>query len=84
MTNKSTKSNIEGRLGIIETDIKYLTKSFDRLINALPDLSEINVRVGSLEKKVLALEIKSTKKDLLVWSALISAIIVLALKDVFL
>lgn len=78
-----TKS-IEERLSVIETDIKYLTKSIDRLINALPNLSNVKVRVNTLEEKVLALETKSTKKDLLVWGALISAIIILAIKDVFL
>jgi len=78
------KSTIEERLSVIETDIRYLTKSIDRLINKLPDLSEVEIRVNALEGKVLALETKSTKKDLLVWGALISAIIILAIKDVFL
>lgn len=78
-----TKS-IEERLSVIETDIKYLTKSIDRLINALSNLSNVKVRVDTLEGKILALETKSTKKDLLVWGALISAIIILAIKDVFL
>lgn len=81
MTSKTT---IEERLGVIETDISHLTKSIDLLISKLPDFYKIETRQLDLEKRVFALESKSTKKDLLVWSALISAIIILAIKDVFL
>lgn len=75
---------IEQRLSVIETDISHLTKNIDLLISKLPDFYKIEERQVDLEKRVLALETKSTKKDLLVWGALISANVALSIKIVFL
>lgn len=83
MSNKPT-TTIEVRLGVIETDIGYLTKSMDMLISKLPDFYEIGTSQRDLEKRVFDLENKNTKKDLLVWGALISANILMAIKIVFL
>lgn len=76
--------SIEERLSVIETKIGYLTKSMDTLTSKLPNLFSVETEQKSLEKRVLALETKSTKKDLLIWGALVSAIIAMAFKDVFL
>jgi hypothetical protein len=79
-----TKPSIEERLSVIETDIGYLTKSMDKLCASLQNLSKMEAKEESLESRVLTLESKDTKRDLLIWGALISAIIAMALKDVFL
>jgi hypothetical protein len=80
----SDKITVGERLSIIETDITYLKKGMDTLTSKLPTLFTVETNQKSLEKRVLVLETKSTKKDLLIWGALISAIIALAIKDVFL
>jgi hypothetical protein len=62
------------RLAAIETDIKHLTKSIDKLINKLPDFSAMEQRIIVVEQKINSIELQKTRLNLMFLGALISAI----------
>ncbi len=76
-------TNIEQRLSVIETDIKHLTKSIDRLIAYMPKLNAIEADVETLKNKMKATELHNSKLRIFFYSTLTVGIFTLLSKGLF-
>lgn len=78
----SKSRTVEERLSVIEVEIKHSTKNIDKLVLNVERLLDNNVqlatfnsRINAIEEALSGFDIHRNKKDLIVWGALIAAIL---------
>lgn len=83
----SKSRTVEERLSVIEVEIKHSTKNIDKLVLNVERLLDNNVqlatfnsRINAVEEALAGFDTQKNKKDLIIWSALIAAILGLTIE----